>query len=166
MNFIVAVSSDYAIGKNNDLLFNIPTDLKYFKEHTINKVIIMGDKTYLSLPKRPLPKRTTIVLSNNPEFNEEGIIIKRDLESLFEEIKKYNKDDVWVCGGGSIYNLLMDYCEKAYITKIEKSVPADIFIRNIEEEGGWEEISSSEEIQENGLSFKFKIFENKKIKSY
>ena len=166
MNFIVAVTNDYAIGRKNDLLFNIPTDLKYFKEHTINKVIIMGEKTYLSLPKRPLPKRTTIVLSNNHDFFDNGIIIKRDLNSLFEEIKKYNKDDVWVCGGGSIYNLLMDYCEKAYITKIDAIVPADIYIRNIEEEGNWEEISSSEVFEENGVTFKFKVFENKNIKAF
>ena len=70
MNFIVAVTNDYAVGKNNDLLFHLPTDLKYFKATTLNKVVVMGDKTYYSLPKRPLPNRITIVLSNNPEFNE------------------------------------------------------------------------------------------------
>ena len=124
----------------------------------------MGERTYHSLPKRPLPKRINVVLSDNPSFREEGIIIVRNVGELFAELKKYNADDVFVCGGASVYNLLMDYCDKAYITKIDKIVPADTFIRNIEKEGTWKEISSSEDFEENGLTFAFKVFENQKVK--
>lgn len=166
MNFIVAVSKDYAIGKNNDLLFNLPTDMKFFREATLNKVIIMGEKTYLSLPKRPLPKRINIVLSDNEKFYDENIIIVRNLDQLFEEIKKYPKDDVMVCGGASVYNLLMNYCEKAYITKVDKSVEADTFINNIENMQNWKLIDSSETFEENNLKFKFCTFFNKNIKEY
>ena len=126
MNFIVAVTNDYAIGKNNDLLFHLPTDLKYFKEKTLNKIVIMGEKTYHSLPKRPLPNRINIVLSDNPQFNDSNIIIVRNLSDLFAELKKFNSDDIFVCGGASIYNLLMDYCDFAYVTKINKIVPASL----------------------------------------
>ena len=87
MNLIVAVTNDYAIGKGNDLLFHLPTDLAFFKEKTINKVVIMGEKTYFSLPKRPLPKRTTIVLSDNPNFQDENVIIVRNVKELFEEVR-------------------------------------------------------------------------------
>ena len=166
MNFIVAVSKNYAIGKNNDLLFDLPSDLKYFKEKTINKIVVMGDKTFYSLPVRPLPKRTTIVLSNNPEFNEKGVIIVRSLEELFKEIKKYPKEDVFVCGGATVYNLLMDYCEKAYITKIDKMVDGDAYINNIDEKSNWKKIEASETFYENGLSFRFEIYENLEIKKY
>lgn len=164
MNFIVAVTEDYAIGKDNDLLFHLPTDLAYFKEKTLGKVVIMGERTYHSLPRKPLPKRTNVVLSDNPNFIEEGIIIVRNIQELFEIVKKYNKEDVFVCGGASVYNLLMDYCEKAYITKVQIVVPADTYINNIEKKGTWKETYSSEELEENGLRFTFKIFENQKVK--
>lgn len=166
MNFIVAVTSDYAIGKNNDLLFHLPTDLKYFKEKTLNKIVVMGDKTYFSLPKRPLPKRINIVLSNNPQFNETGIIIVRNLSELFSELKKYNTQDVFVTGGASVYNLLMDYCDTAYITKINKVVPADTYINNIEKMGNWKLEQSSPVYTENGLDFTFNIFKNTKVKKF
>lgn len=166
MNFIVAVTNDYAIGKNNDLLFHLPTDLKYFKQTTMNKVVVMGDKTYFSLPKRPLPNRINIVLSNNPEFSEEGIIIVRNLDELFSELKKYNTEDVFVTGGASVYNLLMDYCSKAYITKINKIVPADTYINNIEKMENWELVSKSETFSENDIEFTFNIFKNKNVKQY
>lgn len=164
MNLIVAVSENYGIGKNNSLLFHLPADLKYFKEKTTGRVVIMGEKTYFSLPKRPLPNRTTIVLSGSPSFNEDGIIIVRSLKELLEKVKAFNKEDVFVCGGASVYNLLLDYCDKAYITKIYKTTPADTFIKNIEALKNWEEISSSEVKEENGLKFCFKVFKNNNVK--
>lgn len=160
MNFIVAVSEDFAIGKDNNLLFYLPNDLKYFKAKTLNKVVIMGDRTYMSLPKRPLPKRTNIVLSKNGIEAEEGVIVVRSLEELFKEIKKYNSNDVFVCGGASVYNLLMDYCEYAYITKVEKTVPADTYINNIDKMANWEVIERSETQTENGLNYRFVIYKN------
>ena len=166
MNFIVAVTNDYAVGKNNNLLFHLPTDLKYFKETTLNKVVVMGAKTYFSLPKRPLPNRITIVLSNNPQFNEPDITIVRSLDELFTELKKYNTNDVFVSGGASVYNLLMDYCEKAYITKIDKVVPADTYINNIEKMPNWILESSSPTQTENGLNFSFKVFKNTNVKKF
>lgn len=166
MNLIVAVSEDYAIGKDNKLLFNLPSDLKYFKEKTINNIIIMGERTYYSLPKRPLPNRTSIVLSDNPNFNDENVIIVRNVEELFKEVEKYESDKVFVCGGASVYNLLIDYCSNAYITKIEKSVPADTYIKNIEKMDNWTEVQSSEKLTENDLVFSFKLFKNKNVKKF
>lgn len=165
MNFIVAVTEDYAIGKNNDLLFRLPTDLAYFKQKTMNKVVVMGERTYYSLPRRPLPNRINIVLSNNNAFNDEGVIIVRNIEELFSVLKKYNDEDVFVCGGASVYNLLMDYCSHAFITKINKVVPADTYIFNIEKSGNWIEESSGETLEENGVQFAFKVFKNTRIKN-
>lgn len=164
MNFIVAVTNDYAIGKDNNLLFHLPTDLKYFKQTTLNKVVVMGERTYRSLPKRPLPNRINIVLSDNPNFYDDNIIIVNNVEKLFEEIKKYNPDDVFVTGGASVYNLLMDYCHKAYITKIDKIVPADTYINNIEKMQNWKLVSKSEKLSENNLDFEFLIFENMHVR--
>ena len=163
MNLIVAVTKDYAIGKDNDLLFHLPKDLAFFKEKTLNKVVIMGERTYYSLPKRPLPKRTTIVLSNNPNFNEEGVIIARSVDELFEEVQKYNAEDVFVCGGASVYNLLMDNCEKAFITKIDKVVPADTYIYNLEQKENWRKIYESEMMEDNGIPFRFETYVNEEM---
>jgi len=164
MNAIVAISKNRGIGMDNDLLFHIPEDLKFFKEMTLGKVIIMGRKTLESLPGgKPLPKRTTIVLSNNPQFNEEGVIIARSVDELMEEVSKFNPEDVFVCGGASVYNLLMDNCEKAYITKIDKIVPADTYIHNLEERENWKKIYESETMEENGIPFKFETYINEEM---
>lgn len=164
MNFIVAVTNDYAIGKNNNLLFHLPTDLKYFKEKTLNKIVIMGERTYLSLPVKPLPKRTTIVLSNNPNFNDDRVIIARSLEDLFNKLKQYNDDDIFVCGGASVYNLLMDYCKTGYITRVNITVPADTYIDNIDKKDNFELTSQTQPQTENGLEFKFQEYTNKNVK--
>lgn len=163
MNFIVAVDNNYAIGKNGTLIYSLPSDLAYFKKVTSGKVVVMGDKTFLSLPKHPLPNRINIVMTLTNETYD-GAITVRSVEELKEVIKNYNTDDIFVIGGASIYNLLMDYCKFAYITKIDASEPADTFINNIETKGNWKLISSSENQTENDLNFKFCVFENTNIK--
>lgn len=165
MNLIVAVTKNYAIGKDNKLLFHLPLDLKFFKEKTTGKVVIMGERTYLSLPKRPLPNRTTIVLSDNMAFEAPGAKVVHTLQDLFAEIKNHKSEDVFVCGGASIYNLLMDFCDVAYVTVVNEIVPADTYINNVEERGFKLE-SSSEEMQENGHTFSFKTYINKSPKKF
>ncbi len=163
MNLIVAVSKNFGIGKNNHMLFHLPTDLKYFKEKTLNKVVVMGKKTYFALPKRPLPDRVNIVLSSDLNFNPPGVTVVRNLKELLAEIKKFDDDKVFICGGAQIYNLLMDYCETAYITFIDEIVPADTFINNIEEHGFILK-NVSPKIMENQHSFDFRVYKNPKHK--
>ena len=159
MNLIVAVSLDYAIGKDNKLLFRLPTDMVFFKEKTIGKTVVMGEKTYLSLPKRPLLNRINIVLSDNPNFVADGAIVVHTLDDLFKELKKYRSEDIFVCGGASIYNLLMNYCDTAYVTKVEKIVDADTYIDDIEKRGFvLKEVSP--QIEENDLTFTFQTYQN------
>ena len=163
MNFIVAVDNNYAIGRNGTLIYNLPTDLAYFKRITSGKVVVMGDKTFLSLPKHPLPNRINIVMTlTNETFD--GAITVRSIEELKEVLKEYNENDVFVMGGASIYNLLMDYCKLAYITKIDASEPADTYIKNIEKTGNWSLLSSTEQQTENGYDFRFCVFQNNDIK--
>ena len=164
MNLIVAVSNDFAIGRDNNLLFNLPSDLKYFKEKTINKVVVMGERTYMSLPKRPLKNRINVVLSNNPQFVAEGSTIVHSLDELFMELKKYDSSDVFICGGASVYNLLMDYCTYAYVTKVDQIVPADTYINNIDKKPNWKLVSQSETFEENDLKFKFCLYKNFQVK--
>lgn len=163
MNLIVAVSKNFAIGKNNGLLFHLPSDLKYFKEKTLNKVVVMGDKTYFSLPKRPLKNRINIVLSFNKDLHEDGVIVVSSIKELFKELEKYTDDDVFICGGASVYNSLMDYCKYAYITKIDKLVEADTYINNIDNKDNWKIIGSSVTYNENDLDFNFVTYENTSV---
>lgn len=165
MNLIVAVAKNYAIGKDNKLLFNLPKDLAFFKEKTLNKVVVMGEKTYFSLPKKPLPNRINIVLSDNLNFVDDRVIIVHSLDELFKELKKYNSDDIFVCGGASIYNLLMDYCKLAFITEVDAIVPADTYINNVEKKGFVLQ-NSSEPMEENNLSFTFKTYVNENPKCF
>ncbi len=165
MNLIVAVTKNNAIGKNNKLLFHLPSDLKYFKSKTINNVIIMGKTTYLSLPKCPLPNRTTIVMSKDMLFNPPNTIVVRNLKELFKILNNYDDDSIYVCGGASIYNLLMDYCKVAYVTVVDEIISADTYIRDIEKSGFRLE-SSSDPFLENGHIFRFKTFVNNNPKKF
>lgn len=164
MNLIVAVSKNYGIGKDNKLLFNLPSDLRFFKEKTSGGVVVMGKNTYMSLPKRPLPNRVNIVLSKDPAFEAQGAVVVRSLSELFAEVKKYEDDKIFVCGGSSIYNLLMPYCENAYVTVVDEIVPADTFIDDVEKSGFTLE-SASETICENNHSFRFNTYKNTQLKN-
>lgn len=163
MNFIVAVDNNYAIGRNGGLIYSLPSDLKYFKQQTTGKVVVMGDRTYLSLPKHPLPNRINIVLTQM-DYELEGAITCHNLTELGETLKNYNSNDVFVIGGGSVYNLLMPYCKYAYITKIDANEPADVYINNVEKQKNWKLVKQSELFTENNLNFKFCVFENSQIK--
>jgi len=163
MNFIVAVSENYGIGKNGKMLFDLKKDLKYFKEKTLNKIVVMGKKTFLSIPNAPLKNRINIVLTTDQTFNHQGVIVVHSYEELFSQIEQYNTDDVFLIGGATLYNKLIDKCYKGYITKIHKTVEADTFIDNVEQKPNWKEINSSEICFENGLGFEFKEFENQDL---
>lgn len=165
MNFIVAVDKKWGIGKNNDLLFSIPEDMKYFKEHTLNKTVVLGDITLYSLPNsKPLPKRKSIVMSLNPDFGCDGVTVCRSVEELAHILKTENTDDVFVIGGAAIYTLLEPYCKRAYITKVNADGNAEKFIPNLDEKPNWKCVLTSEVKEHNGLTFTFNEYENSMIK--
>lgn len=160
MNLIVNVDKNWGIGNNNKLLVNIPDDLKYFKEKTLNSVVVMGRKTLESLPNgKPLPERINIVLSKDVNFTRDDVIICRDYDELFVEIKKYGKE-VFVIGGASIYNGLMRFCEKAFVTKVDSSFEADTFINNIDELGYFKVEEESEIHEFEGTKYQYIEYKN------
>jgi dihydrofolate reductase len=126
ISIICAIAENRAIGKNNQLLWHIPEDFKHFKETTSGHVIVMGQKTYESIGK-PLPNRTTIVLSNDPEFNIEGVVIARTFEEVFQKARELEKEEVFICGGGSVYAQTIDQADKLYLTVVEGNLEADTF---------------------------------------
>ena len=120
MNLIVAVDKNWGIGFENKLLVSIPDDMKFFRETTTGKVVVMGRKTLESFPGgRPLKNRTNIVLTKNKNYKADGAIVVHTIEQLKEELKKYPSEDIYVIGGASIYAALLDDCDVAHVTKID-----------------------------------------------
>ncbi len=154
MKLIAAVSENWGIGKDNGLLFSIPTDMKFFRETTKGHTVVMGRKTLESFPGgKPLKNRVNIVLSKQLKDGE-GYTVVRSLEELLEAVSKID-DQVFIIGGESIYKLLLPYADTAYITKVDAIVPADSFMPNLDNDKLWEMESSSAKISENDLSFRF-----------
>lgn len=165
MNLIVAVDNNWAIGCKGNLLVHLPDDLKYFKEKTLDKVVVMGRKTLESLPGgKPLKNRVNIVLTRNKEYVNEDVIVCYSVESLDDYISKYNQEDVFIIGGADIYNMLIPYCKYAYVTKIDSEFEADKHITNLDRLDNWHIIDTSEVQENNGLEYTFNTYENRDIK--
>jgi dihydrofolate reductase len=129
ISIIVAIAENYAIGKNNKLLWHISKDMKRFKRITSGHKVIMGRNTYLSLPARPLIGRTNIVISDQPEEKFEGCTTVYSIEQALEICPP--DEECFVIGGGMIYKQFLRHAKKLYITRIFKSFDADIFFPEI-----------------------------------
>lgn len=146
MNLIVAVDKNWGIGNNNKLLVSIPSDMKFFRQETSGKVVVMGRKTLESFPNGlPLKNRTNIVLTSDPSYQVKDAIIVHDLPELLKELKKYPDDQIYVIGGGKVYEELLPYCNLAHVTKIDFAFEADTYFPNLDEKEEWEITASSEE---------------------
>lgn len=163
MNIIVNVSKNWAIGKDNELLFHLSQDMKFFKEHTVGKTVVMGRKTLESLPKgNPLPNRKNIVLTRDPNFTKEGVTVYHSIEELLKNIGIAESFDTYVMGGESIYRELAPYCSRAYVTKVDaKAENADAFMVNLDNDPNWEITDESEEFEEKDYKFRFVTYEHK-----
>ena len=162
MNLIVAVDKNWAIGYKGKLLISIPEDMKFFRETTTGHTVVMGKNTLLSFPNsKPLKNRNNIVIALEKDFTVEGATTVYSIEEALEEIKKYDSDDVYVIGGGSIYKQLLTYCDKAYITYINHSYSADTFFPNLDEDDEWEITSESEEQTYFDIEYFFRTYERK-----
>lgn len=156
MKMIVCVSEDYAIGLNGDLLFSLPPDMKLFRETTMGKVIIMGRGTLDSFPGgKPLKNRTNIVLTRDKRFHRDGVMVFHSKEEILDYIKRFDSDDVFVIGGGQIYDMFRHDCNEAIVTKVRKSVPCDTYFFNIDEDECWYKAEESPLMEHEGIQFTF-----------
>lgn len=163
MNLIVAVDKNWAIGCGNRLLVSIPQDMKFFRETTTGKIVVMGRKTLESFPGgKPLKNRVNIVLSTNKDYTVKDAIVVHTVEEVVEELKKYNAEDVYCIGGESIYRQLLPYCDTAYVTKIDHAYQADSYFPNLDENEDWELTKISEEQTYFDLEYYFTIYERVK----
>lgn len=160
MQLIVNVDNNWGIGLKNKLLVRIPSDMKFFRSQTIGRVIVMGRNTLESFPQaQPLAGRTNIVLTRNKNYKVKGAVVVHSIEELMEELRQYKDEDIYVCGGESIYRQLLPYCTKAYVTKVNHKYEADAYFPNLDREPGWKQIEQSEEQTCFDLEFVFTTYE-------
>jgi dihydrofolate reductase len=156
LSIIVATDTNGGIGKNNKLLFRISEDLKRFKELTTNHKIIMGRKTFDSLPNGALPNRHNIVITTSNRVNTisptQSLIFKNNIEELIEEYKN-SKEEVFVIGGGLIYQQFLPYCKKIYWTTVIGDYEADTFFKINSDE--WNKEWSSNVLISNIYTYDF-----------
>ena len=138
MKLIVAVDREWGIGYKGDLLARIKNDLRNFQSLTKGKTVVLGSNTLATFPGgRALKNRTNIVLNWDTNYAPENVIVVHSLDELFEELKKYNTDDVFVIGGASVYRQLLPYCDTAYVTKFEKSFDKDVWFEDLDKSDEW-----------------------------
>jgi len=155
ISIIVAISENYAIGKKGDLLCHLPADLKHFKEITSGKTVMMGERTFFSLPKHPLPNRRNIVLTDVQGKTFEGAEAVYSLDEMVATVQ--GEEEAFVIGGGMVYRQMMERADKLYITHIHHSwKDADTFFPEIKKEE-WQLVAAErhEADEKNPYAFTF-----------
>lgn len=161
MTCIAAIDRRYGIGRKGALLAEIPADLKRFRTVTSGGIVVMGRKTYESLPVRPLPERENIVLTSSPaRFPEVRCV--RSAAELFPLVQGADRE-VFLCGGASVYATLLPCCGRALITEIDAELEADVFFPPIRSLPEWEKVEESEPICSNGFTVRFCVYRNREI---
>lgn len=163
MNLIVNVDKNWAIGLNNKLLVHIPDDMKFFRQMTTGKVVVMGRKTLESFPnKMPLANRVNIVLTTDKTYEKKGAIIVHSKEELMKELEKYPSEDIFVIGGESIYKMMLPYCDVAHVTKVDYAYTADTYFPNLDAMPEWSITADSDEQTYFDLEYTFLKYERMK----
>ena len=140
VSIIVAIADNWAIGRGGDMPWHISEDLKYFKRTTSGRSVIMGRKTWESIGSKPLPGRENIVISRTLESDGDTIVVP----SLTDAIKTAHSDEIFIMGGGSIYNQSLQYADKLYLTEVHTKInDADTFFPEVDF-SQWREVFRSE----------------------
>ena len=169
MNIIVAVDNHWGIGNNGELLYHIKEDMKRFKKLTMGKCVIMGRKTFESLPdKKPLSGRTNIILTSDMNYKVEGAIVVHSIEELKKETYKFKKEDAILIGGESLYNQLLTYCDQIFLTLITPANPndrkiSDSIFPDIDNNPNWDWTYKDdiEYDEDNDVNYQFITYRNK-----
>ncbi len=156
---IVAATRNWVIGKDNEIPWYLPSDLKYFKKTTLDHHIIMGRKNYESIG-RPLPKRVNIVVTRKKGYEAPGCVVVHSIEDALKVARDNKETEAFICGGGEIYKQTMDIIDRLYFTEIEATVEGDIFFPEFSEDD-WELVSieRNQADDRNEYGYNFKVYE-------
>jgi dihydrofolate reductase len=159
VSIIVAVAENNIIGKRNSLPWYLPADLKHFKEITLGHHILMGQNTYASIGK-PLPGRTTIILSNKTDYKQVGCVVVNTPDEAIKTAEKSGEKELMICGGGQVYKAFLPFADKIYLTKVHHKFDGDIYFPEINMKK-WKVVSreSHEPDQKNTFAYDFLILE-------
>lgn len=164
MKAIVAADKNWGIGYENKLLTSIPSDMKFFRETTMGHAVVMGRKTLESLPNGlPLAGRTNIVLTRDTKYKVKGAVIVHSKVELLEELKKYDDENIYCIGGGSVFELLLPFCNTVLVTKIDVAYQADTYFPNLDKLPEWEMTEEGEEQTCFDIEFRFTKYERKEV---
>jgi dihydrofolate reductase len=160
---ILSVDKKYGIGKNNGLLFNLPIDMKFFRETTKGHTVYMGENTLLSFPgSKPLKNRVNVVLSQDPTHNYEGCENIHNFDEFIKNLQEKGKiSDVFVIGGASIYRQTLPYVDKVLLTKVDADGGATVFFPNLDEDPNFKCVDEGTPIQDGEYTIRFTTYVRK-----
>lgn len=162
MIMIAAVDKRLAIGKNGQALVTIPADQQFFRNETMGKVVVMGRKTFESLPGgRALDRRVNLVLSRDLEYKAKGACVFHTMDALLKELEQYDSRDVYIIGGQSVYEQFLPLCDTAEVTAIDYAYDADTYFPDLEATGEWRLERCSEEQTYFDLCYEFRRYVRK-----
>jgi dihydrofolate reductase len=145
VSLIVAVANNGVIGKDNDLIWHLPNDMKFFKQTTTAHHVIMGRKNFESIPERfrPLPNRTNVIITRNSDYKAEGCVVVNSVEQALEVAKQNGDTQPFIIGGGQIYKLALEnnLVDKIYLTKVHQNFDGDTFFPELNNE--WKEVNKT-----------------------
>lgn len=164
ISMIAAVATNRVIGKDNDLVWRLPDDMKYFMETTQNHFVIMGRKNYESIPHkfRPLPNRINIIVTTQVNYQAPDCVIANTIEEALDYARDHNEKEAFVIGGGQIYTLLLPLAQRLYITEVNKDFEGDTYFPKFDLYN-WQEISRHHHSKDDRhlYEFDFVIYERK-----
>lgn len=159
ISLLVAHDINKVIGKDNELPWHIPEDLKYFKNKTVGKGIVMGRKTYESIG-RPLPKRENIIVTRQQNYEAPGTIVTHSLDKAIELASKIDQE-IMIIGGAEIFRETLPVADRLYVTHIDKAFEGDTYFPSYDE-SEWQLVSNSGEQESNGIPYSFLVYERTK----
>jgi dihydrofolate reductase len=163
VSLIVAAAENGVIGKDNDLIWHLPKDMRFFKETTLNHHVIMGRKNFESIPERfrPLPNRTNVIITRNSDYKAEGCVVVNSVKQALEVAKENRDTQPFIIGGGQIYKLALEnnLVDKIYLTKVHHAYDGDTFFPELNDE--WKEVAriDCKADEEHAHDYSFLTFE-------
>jgi dihydrofolate reductase len=163
ISLIVAASTNNAIGKNNRLLWNLPNDMKFFKNTTWGMPVIMGRKTYESMDK-PLPGRFNFVITRQSDWTAEGITVASDINDAIKKAGETNCKEIFIIGGGEIFKESIGAADKIYLTRVHADLDGDTFFPMIDE-NKWQLVSNEDFTadEKHAYAYSFQTWEAKHL---
>jgi len=160
ISLIVAASENNVIGKNNQLIWHLPKDMKFFKNTTWAMVVVMGRKTFESLGSKPLPGRKNIIITRQPGWQAEGVSVVKSVDEAIALADKMDYKEVFIIGGGEIFMIAFDKADKIYMTRVHTESDGNVFFPVIEKKY-WNMVSSVDNPsdEKHPFAFTFEVWE-------